>query len=125
MSRTGIIAGSLGLTLVLGGAALVGVVGVLALYAARPPGLAPPERLRAVAEDHAAAFGACGIGLRTPGQLTLVITTVGGQARRVEIADSDLPHPVATCVADTAASLPWPPGRGAARVPIRLEPWTR
>lgn len=124
MSRTGIIAGSLGLTLVLGGAALAAVVGIAALYAARPPGLAPAEQIRAVAQDHAAAFGACGVGLQTAGQLTLIVTTLDGQARRVEVTDSDLPHPVATCVADTAASLPWPPGRGAARVPIRVEPWT-
>lgn len=124
MRTTGIIAGSLGLTVVLGAAALVGVGGAVALIAWRPQPVAPAA-MRATIERHAEVFGACARSIRAPGTVTLLLTTDGGQARKVEVEASDLPHSVTTCVAQAAATLPWPDGRGAARVPVRVEPWRR
>ncbi len=124
MRTTGIIAGSLGLTVVVGAAALIGVVGAGALLAWRPVPVAP-DALRATVERHGEVFGACARTVTAPGTVTLLLTTEGGQARKVEVEASDLPHPVTTCVAQAAATLPWPDGRGAARVPVRVEPWTR
>lgn len=123
MRTSGIIAGSIGLSLVLALLVVVGVVAAAALYQLRPSGVLPPSALRATVLDHADALAFCAPGLAEPVTLTATVAVHGGAVRQLHVKPMNFPAEGAECVARTLTALPWPDGSGAATLSIRVDPW--
>jgi len=114
-----LVAGSLGITLVVGGLLVLTAVGALGLVLFRPShdGSAVREALVDAKDELAwCAAGSDGGTL----QVTLVLHQ--GQAQHVGVGEATTSAQVATCIAETLATRPWPPVSAAATVPVRLEP---
>ncbi|TVQ89935.1 MAG: hypothetical protein EA397_13320 [Deltaproteobacteria bacterium] len=122
MRNTSIIAGGVGVALVLVLLLLVGVIGGVALVSYAPPGPIPPDQVRRTIEQHHEALGVCAIGLSQPSELNATLTLLRGELRSLSITDATLPQRNAACVAEVLQGLPWPQGHAAVRVPIRMDP---
>ncbi|MFK7928887.1 MAG: hypothetical protein AB8H79_11915 [Myxococcota bacterium] len=119
MRSSGVIAGSLALTLVGGGLAAIFVVGAALLWWGAPT--SDNAALRHALVDHQEDLAYCAAG--TPGgELTLTLVVHRGIATHVGATKATVDTSVASCVAESMASRSWPPISGAVTLPIRLQP---
>jgi len=119
MRSSGVIAGSLALTLVGGGLVAIFLVGAVLLWWGAPA--SDNDALRHALIDHQEDLAYCAAG--TPGgELTLTLVVHRGVATHVGATKATVSADVANCVAESMASRSWPAISGAITLPIRLKP---
>ena len=120
MRTTGLIAGGVGITLVLGVLVLAAVIGVIALAVWAPAGRAAAADVRAAIVDHRDDLAFCGAGERG-GRMVATVVLERGEPTHIGIGDASVPAAVAHCVAETLVAASWPRISAAASVPLVFE----
>jgi len=114
------IAGSLGVTLIVGGVSIctIGLAVILVLLAPKPE---DPNLLRQAIVDQGEELGWCGHDT-SGGELTLTLVTHSAGFRHVAISGATVEPRVAQCVADSVLALSVPGVATSAQFTVRLDP---
>lgn len=119
MRSSGVIAGSLALTLVAGGLLFMGVAGAALLWWAAPN--RDSTAVREALIDHQEDLSFCAAGTRG-GELTVTVSLNHGEPTHVGVTNATVPNAVANCIAEGLVSRNWPEVTASGTIPVRLEP---
>ena len=118
MRSVGIVAGSMGVTVILGGV-MLGTIAVCVLLVLWAPAPGDPGAIRQAVVDQSEQLGWCAEGT-DGGELDLELVVRRGQAMHVGVRSANVDPEVAACIADTTLSLSLPRVTASAHLPLRL-----